>query len=121
MISVSSKEIENFILISLQGTIIYGETKDVNDELHRIPQHYDGYILELSNVKKIDSTGFGALVNFAKSMKNKRIIIVVKNELIYRLMHIAKLDLIFSIFETVDDAIKAFKSGEVPPIDYHKY
>lgn len=121
MIKVTTKEVENMISISIHGTLIYGKTEYANNELAKIKTDYKGYIIHLSDIEKIDSTGFGVLINFAKRLENKRVLLVVENDFIKRLIYIAKLNLIFSIVDSEEEAINMIDSKEVPPLSIDDY
>lgn len=110
-----NRELENNLLsIYLSGCLIYGKTESFQDHLNLIKDEYDGYIINLSDIEKIDSTGFGTLINFGLKMDGKHIVLVLNNPLINRLIHVAKLHLIFSVTDTEAEAITLIKSGDKP-------
>lgn len=121
MIQIKKDIVGSYLKISFSGKLIYGQTTSANDMLKQIPRDHEGYILDLNDVEKIDSTGFGMLVNFASEFKNTRFAIVVNNELTLRLLKIAKFDLIFLIVTNEADAITAIKNNEAPPLKLDEY
>jgi anti-sigma B factor antagonist len=62
-------------------------------------------VVDLSNVGFIDSTGMGALVAFHKRIHNEVRIVVTEH--IKKVMKLTALDQVFSLFDTVREAVFA--------------
>ncbi len=79
-------------------------TKLFNGEVYEI-------IIDLTNVEFVDSAGLGQLVSALKMCvhNNGNLILVGVNESITDLLRITKLDTVFSILDTVEEAVASFK------------
>ncbi len=65
------------------------------------------YILDFSQVKIIDSSGFSMLIMISKKLPpEKRILLVGLNRDIFKLFEMLKLDALFDFFDTPEDALE---------------
>jgi len=95
-----------FLVISIRESITYGEIEPLKEKIIDQMEAADGYILELKEIEHIDSTGLGLLVTIAKHLvpNDNRMVIVNQNEQINELFSLSKLDLVFSVFNKMDEA-----------------
>jgi|GEM_PF-73178 len=70
-------------------------------------------IIDMHNVKYMDSSGFGVLISAIKRLipKAGTINLIGSSSAICRLMHITHLDTIISLHQNIDDAIKAISQA----------
>lgn len=104
----------DYISIDFAGYLEYGLIEDIKKELQSHELHTRlGYIIDMKNVKNIDSTGFGMIVNFAKniSLTSDKISIIVTDDFIRSLFTISQCDKLFPIVDNDTDALQAIKSN----------
>ena len=105
---------ENIGVYTLEGNLI-GEndgmvlTNSFNDNME------DGtlnFVMDLTNLQHINSSGLGVFITLLTKTRKKggELFLVNPSEYIRNLMLITKLNSIFSIFDTVEDAQKALKA-----------
>ena len=102
--------IDKVLLLSLQGDLIGGE--DTNAILERV-QHYieqdvTKCVVDISEVRYINSSGIGLLITILTKVRNKEgeLILINPSEQVKKLLIITKLNAIFSILTTREEAIK---------------
>lgn len=108
-----AKEVDGVTVLSLAGRVTLGEEsshlRSTIKELLR--QGKKRLVLDLSNVDYIDSAGLGTLVAAYTSARNEggevRLASVAGR--FGELLNITKLVTIFSVHDTVADAVKSFK------------
>ena len=102
------------VVIELKGNVMGGEeTKEFNDLLHKyIDEGKKKIVLDLSDVKFMNSSGLGMLISGLTTMKNAggALKLAGTTEKIESLLVITKLITIFESFDSVDEAIKSFTS-----------
>lgn len=120
---LSSELIENYQVIHIEGKLIYGNTQAAKKELVENIRSCNGYILNLDKVEYIDSTGLGAIMNFAKTITkdNKKMILVIQDTFIKEILSISKFDMIFYIVPTIEKALKDFKEGFKTELELNAY
>lgn len=118
---------EAFTMIHFTGYLQYGLIEDMKKQLQSeispaTAQNTD-YILNMSHVKNIDSTGFGMIVNFAKniSMKQNKIVIIVVDDFVRKLFAISQCDKLFPIVNSEADALKAFADAQQTELSIDEY
>ena len=76
----------------------------------------DGLVLDLDRVDFIDSTGLGVMVGAAKRMRmnDGALRIVCSQSHLVELFELTRLNEVFDLFETLDDALADVPSGEAP-------
>ncbi|MDG1476942.1 MAG: STAS domain-containing protein [Vicingaceae bacterium] len=108
--SFEIKKEESLILISLQGNLMGKE--QVQGLLDEIDFFYNEglkkIIIDLSEMQYMNSTGLSVLINIFTQTRNKGGEVVITNipEKINQLLIITKLNSIFNIEETVEEAKK---------------
>jgi len=105
---VNSSFTEEIQVLSLKGRITYDFIDGYKIELKGIIEDAGGYIIDLTKVEQIDSTGLGLLVNVAKNFifnKNK-MVILNKDDWINELFNVSKLNQVFNVCSTMEEALK---------------
>jgi len=100
------------VILELKGNVMGGDdTKDFNELLHKlIDEGKKNIIVDLSDVKFMNSSGLGMLIGGLTTMKkaNGHLKLARVTEKIESLLIITKLITIFEFYESVDEAIKSF-------------
>ncbi|WP_078553943.1 STAS domain-containing protein [Bacillus alkalicellulosilyticus] len=111
-VEINTIEVENkqVKVVGINGQLVYETAEDVRNTFSTITNEDNGYILNISDVERLDSTGIGVLVTFAKRFGNEKSVVVCSNESIKKLLLIAKLDLLFSIVNTDQEAEQQLKN-----------
>ncbi|MGE5498835.1 MAG: STAS domain-containing protein [Syntrophothermus sp.] len=100
------------VVIELKGNVMGGpEAQELSDLLHKLIEEKKLHvIIDLSDVKFMNSSGLGMLISSLTTMKNGGGNLKLANatEKIYSLLIITKLVSIFENFDSVDEAVKSF-------------
>jgi anti-sigma B factor antagonist len=106
--------IDNILILTLKGDLI-GENNGpelvnvVNDQLH---DNVNRCAVDLSDVRYMNSSGIGVLITLLTKFRNQEgeMILVKPSEKIEKLLLITKLNNIFSIVESKEEAIELLKA-----------
>ncbi len=108
---VEKKRIGTFTILKVEGVIKLGESaKFFAQALERAFAEEQGHILiDFSGINYIDSTGIGELVGYLGRLRDvdRKLVLIQPSVRIRRLLEIARLDTLFTIYEDVDEAIEA--------------
>jgi anti-sigma B factor antagonist len=110
MSQIKTEEIKDGVVLTLKGQFIGGEETDkLRDALVGIAQQKkNNLVIDLAKTTYLNSTALGVLIsahaNFVK--REGRIILCNINKSIQNIFVITKLSLVFTIVETLDEAIK---------------
>jgi anti-sigma B factor antagonist len=100
------------VVIELKGNVMGGDdTKDFNELLHKlIDEGKKHVIVDLSDVKFMNSSGIGMLIGGLTTMKKSdgSMKLSGATEKIESLLVITKLITIFETFNTIDEAVASF-------------
>ncbi len=66
----------------------------------------DSIVLDFSNVDYVDSSGLGLLLSLQKKVGSKDLRLAGMNSSIVSLLKLTKLDTVFKIFDSIDEALK---------------
>ncbi len=109
---IKTSEKYEAVIIELKGNVMGGDdTKDFNDLLHKlIDEGKKKVVLDLSEVKFMNSSGLGMLISGLTTMKKAEgtLKLAGTTEKIESLLIITKLITIFESYDTVDEALKTF-------------
>jgi anti-sigma B factor antagonist len=112
-IKMANREVEGVSVVTLDGRIVLGEeSNSVREKLkNMLAEGKKKIVLNLTNVKYIDSSGLGILVAAHVSAKKQGAAVRLCNlgEKFYELMQITKLLTIFDVYKTEPDAINSFQ------------
>ena len=96
-------------------------TPDVLNQFEKIPENlkYPDVILDLKNVKQIDSVGIGFLIAIKHNClkKGNDILLVSNNEVIQRVFDITKMGNFLRIFQNLEEAVKYIENNKAEKID----
>src|SRR5712671_2736663 len=108
---VEKKHTDNFTILYVEGLIKLGESAEFfSSALENVLKHDSGnVIIDFTKIDYIDSTGIGELVGYLGKFttQNRKLILVNPSERIQKLLKLAKLDVVFKIYNTEEEAIAA--------------
>lgn len=110
---IKSYEVYNAVIIELQGNVMGGpEASEFKELLHKlIEEGKKNVVVDLANVKFMNSSGLGMLISGLTTMRNNGGDMKLANvtEKIESLLMITKLITIFEHYASVDEAVKSYK------------
>lgn len=108
---VEKKHHDNFTVLYVEGLIKLGESAEFfSSALENVLRNDSGnVIIDFTKIDYIDSTGIGELVGYLGKFttQNRKLVLVNPSERIQKLLRLAKLDAVFKIYATEDEAIAA--------------
>ena len=107
---VEKRQVEGCTLLNIEGVIKLGQSAQFFAEaLKRALAEDGGHVLiDFSKINYIDSTGIGELVGYLVKFKDqqRKLILIRPSERIRKLLQVARVDELFPIYDTVDEALK---------------
>ena len=104
-------------LLDIQGVIKLGESaREFSSYLEKVLQDETGpVVINFEGINYMDSTGLGELIGYLQKFEDRqrKMVLVKPSHRIVALLKITKLDTVFKIFDSRDDALK-FLGGEAP-------
>jgi anti-anti-sigma factor len=108
---VEKKHTDNFTILYVEGLIKLGESAEFfSSALENVLKNEStNVIIDFTKIDYIDSTGIGELVGYLGKFttQNRKLILVNPSERIQKLLKLAKLDAVFKIYNTEEEAIAA--------------
>jgi anti-anti-sigma factor len=108
---VEKKHTENFTILYVEGLIKLGESAEFFSAALEgvLKNESTNVIVDFTKIDYIDSTGIGELVGYLGKFtnQNRKLILVNPSERILKLLKLAKLDAVFKIYSSEDEAIAA--------------
>ena len=108
---VETKHLDNFTILLVEGLIKLGESAEFfSSALENVLRsESSNVIIDFGKIDYIDSTGIGELVGYLGkfSNQNRKLILVNPSDRIQKLLKLAKLDAVFKIYGTEEEAIAA--------------
>jgi anti-sigma B factor antagonist len=111
-LDIVEKDLSGVAVLELSGRVTLGEESSqlrskLNDVLARGRTRM---VLDLANVRHIDSSGLGALVAGYTSAQGRGVIMKLANltKKLRDQLNITKLVTIFEVYDTIEDALKSF-------------
>lgn len=107
--------IGNVLLVAVDGDLIGGST--TNNLLETIQEYIEKGVIrcvvDISNVRFINSSGIGLLITILTKVRNKEgeLILINPSDHVKKLLIITKLNAIFSILNSREEAIKKLAKG----------
>ena len=112
---VKTAEKYNAVVLELKGNVMGGDdTKEFNELLHKyIDEGKKNIIVDLHDVKFMNSSGLGMLIGGLTTMKKAEGNLKLANvtDKIQSLLVITKLITIFEYYNSVDEAAKSFSAS----------
>jgi anti-sigma B factor antagonist len=108
---VEKKHLENYTILYVEGLIKLGESAEFfSSALENVLKNEStNVIIDFTKIDYIDSTGIGELVGYLGKFtnQNRKLILVNPSERIQKLLKLAKLDAVFKIYNSEDEAVAA--------------
>ena len=108
---VEKRHLNGFTLLNVEGVIKLGESAEFfSAALENVLKNEStNVIIDFTKIDYIDSTGIGELVGYLGKFtsQNRTLILVNPSERILKLLKLAKLDAVFKIYNTEEEAISA--------------
>jgi anti-sigma B factor antagonist len=108
-----TKELKEVTVIELKGNVMGGpDATELNQELHKqIDSGRKKFVVDLSEVKFINSSGLGMLIGGLSTVRNAggELRIAAATKKIENLLIVTKLNTVFSSFKTTKEAINSYK------------
>ncbi|MCU1349356.1 MAG: anti-sigma-factor antagonist [Acidobacteria bacterium] len=108
---VEKKHLDNFTILYVEGLIKLGESAEFfSSALENVLKNEStNVIVDFTKIDYIDSTGIGELVGYLGKFttQNRKLILVNPSERIKKLLKLAKLDAVFKIYGSEEEAIAA--------------
>ena len=114
-VKTSTRIVNGIVIVDIIGQLRLGEGTNVVRDLVRelLGKNYKNILLNLADVRHIDSAGVGELVSCFTSVHNQggqlKLMRLSKN--VHDLLQITKLYTVFDIAEDEDRAIQSFQSA----------
>lgn len=108
---LDSKEMDNLLLINVDGRIDFSNTQEFEDALLPLVEKVNGenakVLIDLSGVPYMSSAGLRVLMLAAKKLRRKEsdIVIAALSPMLQEVFRISRFDKIFKIFSSVQDAL----------------
>lgn len=116
-LTISTRRVDDVVIVDLDGEVTLGTTnRQLHSSIHQLVK--EGalqVILNLANVKRIDSSGLGEIVAGFSTLRANggSLKLINMPERVSDLMTITKLYTVFDIYETEADGVNSF---EGPPL-----
>ena len=108
---VEKKHTESFTVLYVEGLIKLGESAEFfSAALENVLKNEStNVIVDFTKIDYIDSTGIGELVGYLGKFttQNRKLVLVNPSERIMKLLKLAKLDSVFKIYSTEEEALAA--------------
>ena len=108
---VEKKHTENFTILYVEGLIKLGESAEFfSSALENVLKNEStNVMIDFTKIDYIDSTGIGELVGYLGKFttQNRKLILVNPSERILKLLKLAKLDTVFKIYSSEEEALAA--------------
>lgn len=113
MVNVNYKNEDDILIAELNGEINILEVNDLKENIKEkiIETQAKEIIIDLENVPFMDSSGLGMLISLFKFANEKKgkIVYTGLSAYLIKILGFAKLDKIFTIEDSVNDAVGSFK------------
>jgi anti-sigma B factor antagonist len=111
-LSIITREIDGVDVLDLNGDIALGKSSAGLDTVLRglVKEGKRRIVLNLANVRRIDSSGLGTLVAGHATVEKSggRLKLTNISDRVIELLTMTRLHVVFDIFENKDDAIRSF-------------
>jgi anti-sigma B factor antagonist len=110
---------DDVTLLDIQGVIKLGESaREFSGYLEKVLHDDTGPVLiNFEGINYMDSTGLGELIGYLQKFEDRqrKMVLVKPNHRILALLKITKLDTVFRIFDSRDEALEYLREGRATP------
>lgn len=106
-----SKSASGVMIVRVEGQLVVGNRNDLKEHLQRLLEKGERrFLIDFAQTGYIDSSGLGALVALARKVREEGgdLRLSGLNEDLRSLFELTKLDTLFAISETPDQALATF-------------
>lgn len=112
MAQISIQAEKTYLLVTINGELVLTDSQQIKEEVKQAIEK-DGrfqVVIDLSKVDFIDSSGLGVLIGWFKTVNQAqgKIAYVCLTEYVSKIISLAKLDKIFPIYATAEEALAQF-------------
>lgn len=104
---------DQILLVKLTGDLILSCTNELKDKVKAAIEAHQNFnvVVDLNEVEFIDSSGLGVLIAWFKHTNQGQGNIIFSNmsEYVKKIVHLSKLDKIFTLTDSMDEAFACFK------------
>ena len=113
----------DYVVLALNGKMVYENANIFAKELESKIREKGCYIIDVDNLERLDSTGFGVLITLAKKVTSLegQVGFKVSNEFLKELFDIAKFDSVFPMAATQEAVWQIINGGFQPRISLKLY
>ena len=107
----TQKEASGVLVVRVEGQLIVGNRQELKTVIQEAVEHGERkFLVDFSRTGYIDSSGLGALVSISKKIREHggELRLCGLNEDLRSLFELTKLDTLFAIADTADQALAAF-------------
>jgi anti-sigma B factor antagonist len=108
---VEKQRLDGATVLRLEGVIKLGESAEFfSQTLDRVLEDDPGHVLiDFSRIDHMDSTGIGELVGYLGRFQElgRKLVLINPSDRIRKLLHVARLDTLFAIHDSLDAALAA--------------
>lgn len=106
--NIEMREVEGVLVVALAGEVDLQHSPRLRKTLMELMFQGRDVMVEMAAVDYIDSSGVAGLVEAFQMARshNTRLVLVAVSEPARRVLHLARLDRVFSLAETLDDALR---------------
>jgi len=109
---IKTSEKYNTVIFELKGKLLGGsEASEFNEVIRKfIDQGEKNIVIDLSGISYVNSTGVGMLIRNYTTVVNSggKLILAAINDRMQGLLSVTKLNQIFEIFDSTEEAVKSF-------------
>ncbi len=109
---IIAKNIDDIIILQLVGRLESVSVEEFNNTIRILTEHdHKHFVVDLSRVEFIDSSGLGAFVTWKRKLdeKNGDIRLACLTESSRHVIELTRLHRLFDIFEDSDSAVQSFR------------
>jgi anti-sigma B factor antagonist len=107
----ASKHSSGVLMVQVEGQLIVGNRQELKNTVQEALEHGERkFLVDFTRTGYIDSSGLGALVSISKKVREQggELRLAGLNEDLRSLFELTKLDTLFAITDTPDQALVAF-------------
>ncbi|MCP4137297.1 MAG: STAS domain-containing protein [bacterium] len=109
--NIEFKMVNNIGIVKVSGSLVIVNVEEFNNKFDEYLEENNNFILDLSDLEFIDSTGLGAIVSVMRKATQKGgdlkiSCLSTKAKMVFEITHVFK---IFDVFDTTEAAIEGFE------------
>jgi anti-sigma B factor antagonist len=112
-VQMTNREVDGVYVVTLEGRIVLGEeSHSFREKMKRVlAEGKKKIVLNVANIKYIDSSGLGALVavHYSAKTQNASMCLCNLGEKFYEVLQITKLLTVFDVYDSEAAAVNSFQ------------